>query len=136
PPGAWRATHYPTVARHAPGGTGAPAAATTAHPAESFEDAPVFDVEAALGFLGGNRDLLVRSARMFVASNQHDVEQILALIAAPDLKTASRRFHRLKARPPCSAAAAFPMFRPCWNATSRPPTQRRRPTTACGNSPQ
>ncbi|MFM9081942.1 MAG: response regulator, partial [Opitutaceae bacterium] len=90
------ATLYATVARHAPGGTGAPAAATTAHPAESFEDAPVFDVEAALGFLGGNRDLLVRSTRMFVASNQHDVEQILALIAAPDLKTASRRFHRLK----------------------------------------
>ncbi|MFM7749104.1 MAG: response regulator, partial [Opitutaceae bacterium] len=90
------ATLYATVARHAPGGASAPASVTAADPAASFENAPVFDVEAALGFLGGNRDLLVRSARMFVASNQHDVEQILALIAAPDLKTASRRFHRLK----------------------------------------
>jgi two-component system sensor histidine kinase/response regulator len=90
------ATLYATVARYSPGGASAPASATAADPATLLENTPVFDVEAALGFLGGNRDLLVRSARMFVASNQHDVEQILALIAAPDLKNASRRFHRLK----------------------------------------
>lgn len=90
------ATLYATVARHAPGGASAPLSASAANPAAPSEPIPLFDVEAALGFLGGNRDLLIRSARMFIASNEHDVEQILALIAAADLKTASRRFHRLK----------------------------------------
>lgn len=88
---------YATVARLTPsvrrnngnGAAPAPAAAAVTHP-------PIFDIESALGFLGGNRELLVRTARMFIASNEHDVEQILALITAADLKTASRRFHRLK----------------------------------------
>jgi len=90
------ATIYATVARHAPGGARAPLSASAADPAAPSGHIPLFDVEAALGFLGGNRDLLIRSVRMFIASNEHDVEQILALIAAADLKTASRRFHRLK----------------------------------------
>jgi HPt (histidine-containing phosphotransfer) domain-containing protein len=77
------------AAAAAPGSAGAGGSGTAG-------PAPVFDVEAALGFIGGNRELLVRSIRMFVASNEHDEEQILGLISAGELKTAARRFHRLK----------------------------------------
>jgi len=88
---------YATVARLTPSirrNNGSGTAPATAAAAATHK--PIFDIESALGFLGGNRELLVRTARMFIASNEHDVEQILALVTAADLKTASRRFHRLK----------------------------------------
>ena len=90
------ATLYAAVARYTLGRAGTPAPVSPPVAAAVSGHATLFDIEAALGFLGGNRDLLLRSARMFVASNEHDVEQINALITASDLKTASRRFHRLK----------------------------------------
>mgnify|MGYP000070582067 FL=1 len=87
---------YATVARHTPGVRRDPGTDPVAPAEPAVTLAPLFDVENALGFLGGNRELLVRTARMFIASNEHDVEPTLALLTAADLKTAARRFHRLK----------------------------------------
>ena len=90
------ATLYAAVARFTPGGAGPHGQTPDTDPAAHSAHAPLFDVEAALGLLGGDQELLIRSIRMFAASNEHDVERINGLIANSDLKAASHRLHRLK----------------------------------------